>query len=407
MKGELKEKVKALPSEQAYKQKGTTANCPIMPILGKGIASARLEPPKVHELMLLIERYVISETRRPLMVMVGILTFIFASYSSERYLAEAANGTLALDVVMDIVFYKVLIALEVLIPVALYVTVVLSLGRLYHDTEMTAMAASGISPSRVYLAVAFLAIPIAVAVAFLSMYGRPWAYANAYALELQSQTDLDIKHLLPERFNVNAENGRMILADRIDRGTGKLHDVLIFDTGEQSTHLFRAQEAWISDSSPAHPVLEMTRGNAYSLEHIGTQDQQMAFGALTIRLAPLEPTAEYRRKAASAEELESSTKLADKAELQWRQSRGLSTLILALLAIPLSRTAPRRGRFSTLLPVAIVFAASFYAANICKSMVSNGSLPLTPGLWLVPLVMGGALTFLIMRDVLNIRIRFR
>lgn len=357
--------------------------------------------------MLLIERYIISETRRPLMVMVGILTFIFASYSSERYLAEAANGTLALDVVMDIVFYKVLIALEVLIPVALYVTVVLSLGRLYHDTEMTAMSASGISPARIYQAITLLAIPIAIAVALLSMYGRPWAYANAYDLEQQSKTDLDVKHLLPERFNVNEENGRMILADQIDRNTGRLQDILIFDAGQQSTHLFRAQEAWIADPNPSNPVLELKKGNTYSLEHIGTRDQQMSFDKMTLRLAPIEPTADFRRKAASSDNLKSSRELADKAELQWRQSRGLSTLLLALLAVPLSRTAPRRGRFSTLLPVAVVFALVFYAGDICKNLVAKGNLPLSPGLWSIPLLMGIALTLFIARDVLNARIRFR
>lgn len=70
--------------------------------------------------MLLIERYIVAESCRPLLLMLGILSVIFAAYSSERYLAEAANGTLGLKVVFDIVLYKVLIALEVLIPVALY-----------------------------------------------------------------------------------------------------------------------------------------------------------------------------------------------------------------------------------------------------------------------------------------------
>ena len=104
-------------------------------------------------------------------------------------------------------------------------------------------------------------------------------------------------------------------------------------------------------------------------------------------------------------ELKASADLPDQAELQWRKSRGLSTLILALLAIPLSRTAPRRGRFATLLPVTAVFALVFYAGDICKSLVGNGTLPLTPGLWLVPLLMGAALIALIMRDLGVIRFR--
>lgn len=73
----------------------------------------------------------------------GFLIFIFASYSAQRYLTEAANGTLALDVVLDIVFYKVLIALEMLLPVGLYVSVGVTLGQMYTDSEITAISAAG------------------------------------------------------------------------------------------------------------------------------------------------------------------------------------------------------------------------------------------------------------------------
>src|SRR5690606_32767932 len=37
---------------------------------------------------------------------------------------------------------------------------------------------------------------------------------------------------------------------------------------------------------------------------------------------------------------------ADAAELQWRISSPLSLLVLALLAVPLSRSSPREGRYS-------------------------------------------------------------
>ncbi len=79
--------------------------------------------------MKLVEHYIMCGTRRLVLIIVGFLIFIFASYSAQRYLTEAANGTLALNVVLDIVFYKVLIALEMLLPVGLYVSVGVTLGQ--------------------------------------------------------------------------------------------------------------------------------------------------------------------------------------------------------------------------------------------------------------------------------------
>ncbi|EER3241668.1 LptF/LptG family permease [Escherichia coli] len=94
--------------------------------------------------MKLVEHYIMRGTRRLVLIIVGFLIFIFASYSAQRYLTEAANGTLALDVVLDIVFYKVLIALEMLLPVGLYVSVGVTLGQMYTDSEITAIYSAAI-----------------------------------------------------------------------------------------------------------------------------------------------------------------------------------------------------------------------------------------------------------------------
>ncbi len=107
-------------------------------------------------------------TRRLVLIIVGFLIFIFASYSAQRYLTEAANGTLALDVVLDIVFYKVLIALEMLLPVGLYVSVGVTLGQMYTDSRNYRYLCGGGSPGRLYKAVLYLAIPLYFCLSMLS-----------------------------------------------------------------------------------------------------------------------------------------------------------------------------------------------------------------------------------------------
>lgn len=349
--------------------------------------------------MWLIERYVIAEVRRPVVVMVSILVFIFASYSAERYLSDAVEGTLAVQAVLQMVFYKVLIALEMLVPVALYASVTLAVGRLCHDCEIIAISASGASPLRLYRAVLLLAIPISLAVAVLSLYGRPWAYTQAYVLEQRSRTDMDVNHLQAQRFNLNNENGRMILAERIDRTDGRLHDVLIYDPGESKTRVFRSEQARIVDPDPNEPIVELTQGHSYLLKHSNSRDIAEQFEQMRLHMQPLERAAEGKRKAAPNEVLEASSASLDKAELQWRQTRGVSATLLALLAIPLSRTRPRQGRFASLLPVTAAFALIYYAADICKTMVGNSTLPLFPGLWTVPALMSLALLVFMARDL--------
>lgn len=187
--------------------------------------------------MYLIERYIMVATQRLVMTIIGFLIFIFASYSTQRYLTDAANGTLALQSVMYIVFYKILIALEMLLPVGLYVSVAVALGQLYNDSEITAVLASGISPLRIYKAIMFLAIPLGILVTLLSMYARPWAYSQIFLLKQQAQSELDVSHLQEKKFNLN-DSGRMILSDKTDRKNNLLSDVLIYSTSGNNTFLF-------------------------------------------------------------------------------------------------------------------------------------------------------------------------
>ena len=69
--------------------------------------------------MSLIERYITVEIRRLAMTIAGFLIFMFASYPPSA--RPTLNGTLAPWVVADVVFYKSPIALETILPVALYV----------------------------------------------------------------------------------------------------------------------------------------------------------------------------------------------------------------------------------------------------------------------------------------------
>lgn len=336
--------------------------------------------------MFLIERYIMVATRRLLMAMTGFLIFIFASYSTQRYLTDAANGTLALQSVMYIVFYKILIALEMLLPVGLYFSIALALGQLYNDSEITALLATGISPMRIYKAVMFLAIPLGIAVTLLSMYARPWAWSQIFQLKQQAQSELDISHLQEGKFNLN-DSGRMVVSDSIDRDSNRLSNVLIYNASGNNTFLFRAQSVQVSPPESASPVVALQGGTAYQLDREGSEDNAQSYHHFTLHPNPLKPRSEQKSKSASMAELSDSGDPADTAERQWRESRGISAILMALLAIPLSRTRPRQGRFATLLPLAVLFVLIFYVGNISRSLVASDILPAFPGVWTVPLMM--------------------
>lgn len=348
--------------------------------------------------MLLIERYLIAEVRRPLIAVITVLSVIFASYTAAHYLADALSETLGMQAIVLIVVYRTVIALEVLIPVALYVSVVIGLGRLYNDQEMTVITAVGASPLRVYRAVLLLALPVALAVGVLSLIGRPWAYGQVYWTEAKAHLEIPLHRLRAGRFYVDPDTGRMILAQKIDNKQGRMRGVLIYTHGPHDSRLISASEARQTTQN-GESVLELHDGVAYSLDRAGSRDRVLRFGELTLRMKQPEPVVGYKRKAASTVSLAKSSQSSDLAEFQWRISRPLTTLLLALFGVPLSRTAPRRGRFSKILLAALVYALLYNASGLARTWVEQGVFGAIPGLWWINAVMFVALTFLLIRDL--------
>ncbi len=129
-----------------------------------------------------------------------VLLAIFVGYSLSRYLTKVDAGLLNSGEVTTLTLLKTLIALEVLLPIGLYFGLMLGLGKLHTDSEIIAMQASGISESQMIRPVAWLAIPLALIIACLSIYVRPWAYAQSSEMLAIAKASSDIDRIKAGQF---------------------------------------------------------------------------------------------------------------------------------------------------------------------------------------------------------------
>ena len=124
----------------------------------------------------ILDRYIVSAVTRPFLAVSFLLVAVFVAYSLARYLSEANDGVLNADAVFRLTGLKSLIALEVLLPIALYIGFIVGLGRLYSDWEVVAFRASGISELRLMLPALGVAVVVAAGTAVLSLALRPCSY---------------------------------------------------------------------------------------------------------------------------------------------------------------------------------------------------------------------------------------
>ena len=77
-----------------------------------------------------------------------------------------------------------------------------------------------------------------------------------------------------------------------------------------------------------------------------------------------------------------SDKPRDIAELQWRFSRPIATILLALIAVPFSRSPPRKDKGErTIFAAALVFAIYYILSGLAQTWVEQGMLGKIPGVW--------------------------
>jgi lipopolysaccharide export system permease protein len=338
---------------------------------------------------LILERYIVREIMARLVAVCAVLIMIFAGYSAVRFLNDAVNGLLCGETVVALVGLKVLIALEVLLPVTLYLAVVLALSRLHADSEMTAMEACGVGPGRIVISVFSLALFLGLVVATLSLFVRPRAYEKIYALEAKGKNEFDIAKVEAGRFYELGEEV-VFFAEKLDPAGNRAGNVRVWELESDRRKVTTARDAHqIDGPGEGQKAIVFRDGYRYVLNRKTGADLITHFSKSVFRLdTDRTPPAEYRRKAASTLHLARSPAPEDMAEFQWRLSTGISTVLMSLLAIPLSRVAPRRDKYGK-VTLAIVLFFTFYNLNlIAKTWVEKQVVGAVPGIWWVTALLG-------------------
>jgi lipopolysaccharide export system permease protein len=356
---------------------------------------------------LIINRYLIREMALPLVTVTAVLVVIFMSYNAVRYTADAAAGLLPGSTVLQLTLLRSLIAIEVLLPVALYLSVVMGMGRLYSDNEMVALYANGFSELRVVRSVLWLSLAVAIVVASLSLAVRPWAYYKSYLLKAEAEAEFNLDKLEAGQFYSAEESGTVIFVERINRVEKRLEQVYFFKINDKSVGIISARQAWQPVTDPfASPVLKFLDGNEYLVDLTGSRDLTLKFKQLSLLLKGNDEELErHRSKATGTLKLAKSSNPDDLAEFQWRLTTPFTTLLLGVLGVPLSRSAPRRGRYSKTM-VAALFFAFFYNFNVmAKNWVEQGIVGAIPGVWWPQVLLGFLIIALLFLPILRSRVR--
>ncbi len=339
--------------------------------------------------MRVVTRYVIREIGSHAVAGFLVVVGIFVMTRLSSLLSDAAVGSLPAAVVAELLGLRTLMALPSLLPAVVYLGVLLGISRLSRDDELTALEACGISPLRIDLAVLVFAAGAAAAVAVLSFNGRPWAATRFNQVRERAIAQAGLENVTPGFFvATDSEPGshEVLFAESRSRSDPRyLENVFVQRRTDGELLIFWAQRA-IEQRDPAAGVryLTLLDGTQYDLRSNGEPRAITRYNTFTLRLPlpELEPDLSDE-KTDSIWALLDSADLRARAELQWRGAMPVSTLLLALLAVPLGRGDLRRGRSVRILVALLLYLSYRTVLGTARQWVADGVLPALPGLWLV------------------------
>lgn len=333
---------------------------------------------------MILDRHISREIIRPFVTGLGLLVMIFVGFSAARQLSLAADGQIDMLTAFQLVGLNTVITLEILLPSAFFFSVLSAIGMLYRDSEMAALYAAGVSRARILEAVLKLALLIALITGLTSIIARPWAYRTSYALESQAAAQFDLKKMSAGEFLNMEGSDYTFMARDIDLERGVHKGVFLHknhrDMGR--VEIIVAEEAEMPTLNPGQLLqARFVNGYNYLLDTREQLDITMKFKELIVQLPNEEEQERYRRKAETTLNLSQSKQPKDIAEYQWRITTPLATILLALIAVPLARTAPRESRFRNFAIALAAYIALFSLVSVLRTLIEQGKVGEFPGLW--------------------------
>lgn len=355
----------------------------------------------------ILDRYILKEVLANWLVVTGVLLGIVLTNQMARVLARAAENQYPQQMVLQLIGLGALQDVSIIMPIGLLIGVMLALGRLYHDSELTAALACGVGAGRVYRPVLGLAVCISAALAWLTFDLGPQAVQRGLALRSAALRAGQFAAISPGHFRTfGGNNGAVIYAEGVNHD-GSLSNVFVEreqDGRVQVAVAERARHALAADGS-TH-TLTLYNGERFEGVPGSAEFRIVRFGQHIIPVrVPKLTDAVTEFEALPTRTLLQSEDAGERAELHWRIALPIMCVLLTVLAVPLAHLRPRQGRFARLWVAVLVYLIYSNLLSAGKVWIARGTLPEALGLWWVHLAVALLALIVVYSPGLILRLR--
>ncbi len=331
---------------------------------------------------MIIHRAFYREAALATLGITAVLLVIVVFQGLSVFLGRAAMGEQSKDVVLTLLGLQTLRKLDLLLPLALYFGILITLSRWYRDSEMTVLAACGVGLAQLLRPVMLFALITAAVVTLGSFFFTPYASRQTDIVKNESGRVPEVAHMTPGVFIESRSGKRIFYAARMDQA-GDMEDVFIsrLDAGKRAVVVARTGHPFV-DEKTGDKFLALRDGRVYDGEPGEAKYRILRFETYNVRLEPKR----LEEPPSTVEGLGNRELLARGdgpaiAELHWRIGKPIIVFVLALYALVLAHTDARRGRLSNLFVAIMVYLIYSNLLGLGQTLLKKGQVPPWMGLW--------------------------
>ena len=336
----------------------------------------------------ILQKYILREWVWTFLAVTVVLLIVMIGVSLGELLSDVAGGRMPSGLIGVLMLLKMPDALSTIIPLSIFVSVIWGTGRMYRDQEMAVMRASGFNWLMLLRPLFNFLIPVAGILLAMSLFVAPKS-AGAVQQQLENAYRSAAEWgLQTGQFHV-LRGGKLVLyVGSVDKDGRTLRNIFIQQRQDEREQVWIAEKGyyWLDqEAGERYLTLEngqITEGGAKVLDfgiiHFSRNDLRLPVPEHSKRQVKLE--------ARASADIMFSTQVEEKAEIQWRVSPAIAIVVLGMLAIPLSHSAPREGRGSRVLLGILAYTIYANLLYMCRTWVAKGELSAMLGLWWVHLL---------------------
>lgn len=349
----------------------------------------------------IIDRYLLREVTLTFMGVSLLLILMFFSATFIQQLTETLEGDFPVSILFSLFALKGVGNIVFILPFAFFIAVLLTFIRLYRDNEIVVLHACGAGPGRLFVSVGGLSVIVAILIGYLALFFAPWAEDKSVQLLDEAGARQEIEGIIAGRFNSFGSDSPTIYVERINKEKKLLFGLFVQGSDRDGTqYILKAERAYeYRDKRTDARYLVLLDGHRYEGRSGERNFRVTSFAEHGVLIQQREVLSSSRgRYAIATGELLASDAPKDIAEFHWRLAMPISVIILALLAVPMSKSSPRRSSYSGLFYGILLYVLYSNLLTVGRSALGKGELPALVGLWWVHLLALGLLAWLLWRQ---------